>query len=117
MTDLSESSQDDIPRKTTSLSISSLLHADANFPLQSFASFPIIAAASPAVGHAVDHNISPELRKEVAPNKEDLRIENMAVALANVQQRIQSLAGDFKAARYWIAVGAIALAIAIYFHH
>jgi hypothetical protein len=42
--DLSESSQDDIPRKTTSLSMSSLLRADANFPLQFFASLPTTAA-------------------------------------------------------------------------
>src|SRR6476469_8162203 len=41
--DLSESSQDDIPRKTTSLSMSSLLRADANFPLQFFASLPTTA--------------------------------------------------------------------------
>src|SRR6266446_1072774 len=46
ITDLSESSQDDIPRKRTSLSTSSLFRADANFPLHSFASFPTIAAAT-----------------------------------------------------------------------
>src|SRR3954453_4165645 len=44
--DLSESSQDDIPRNTTSLSMSSLLRADANFPLQFFASLPTTAAAT-----------------------------------------------------------------------
>src|SRR5262245_57153506 len=46
ITDLSLSSQDDMPRNTTSLSMSSLLRADANFPLQSFASFPTMAAAT-----------------------------------------------------------------------
>src|SRR3954447_848581 len=46
MTDFSESSQDDMPRKTTSLSNNSLLRADANLPLHSLASFPTIAAAT-----------------------------------------------------------------------
>src|SRR5258708_38051080 len=44
--DFSESSHDDMPRKTTSLSTSSLLRAEVNFPLHSFASFPTIAAAT-----------------------------------------------------------------------
>ena len=46
ITDFSESSQEDIPRNTTSLSTSSLLRAEANLPLHSFASFPTIAAAT-----------------------------------------------------------------------
>jgi hypothetical protein len=42
----SESSHDDMPLNTTSLSTSSLLRAEANFPLQSLASLPTIAEAT-----------------------------------------------------------------------
>src|SRR3954469_25871551 len=42
----SESSHEDIPLNTTSLSTSSLLRADANFPLHSFASLATTAEAT-----------------------------------------------------------------------
>src|SRR5689334_9304012 len=46
ITDFSESSQDDMPLKTTSLSRSSLLRAEANLPLHARASLPTMAAAT-----------------------------------------------------------------------
>ena len=61
--------------------------------------------------------LSREHHEEVAPNKEDARMENLATAVSNVERRLGVFVEELKATRYWMIIFAIALAVGLYFKH
>jgi hypothetical protein len=63
----------------------------------------------------IESYFSRETREEIAPNKEDARMENLATAVTNIERRLNAFAEDLKAARYLLIVGAIVLAVGFYF--
>jgi hypothetical protein len=58
-----------------------------------------------------------EFREEIAPNKEDTRMENLTAAVTNIERRLNGFAEELKAARYWLIIAAVAIAAVFYFRH
>lgn len=56
-----------------------------------------------------------EFREEIAPSKEDTRLEALQTAVTGIERRLNALAEQMRTAQYWLVIAAIAIAAGLYF--